>query len=127
MRGLNRSRILFVVMIALALGPSTRGFSEVVSSVSIVLTLWESHRELILTTSFFAIVLLYLATMLFAANKKNETLVEQLAKSESELLRDREYLNSLSRHANAPIITWSPGYRITEFNRAFEKLTGRTR
>ena len=127
MRGLNRSIILFVVMLALVLVPSNRGFSEVGSGVSIALTLWESHRMLIIATSVFLVALVYLVTMLLAANKKNETLSEQLAKSEAELLRDREYLNSLSRHANAPIVTWSPGYRITEFNRAFEKLTGRTR
>jgi PAS domain S-box-containing protein/putative nucleotidyltransferase with HDIG domain len=127
MHGLNRSMVSFIVMIALVLGSSHRGFSEVGGGGSVVLTLWDSHPVLIVITGFFLLALVYLTTMLSTANKKNETLSEQLATSQAELLRDREYLNSLSRHANAPIITWSPGYRITEFNRAFEKLTGRTR
>ncbi len=47
--------------------------------------------------------------------------------AEEELLETRKYLENLLRHANAPIITWSPDFQITEFNQAFEKLTGRKR
>ncbi|NMB79401.1 MAG: PAS domain S-box protein [Methanomicrobiales archaeon] len=39
----------------------------------------------------------------------------------------REYLQNLIQYANAPIITWDPEYRITEFNHAFETLTGLSR
>ena len=48
-------------------------------------------------------------------------------KQRNEALREaNEFLNNLIDHANAPIIVWDPEYRITRFNRAFEKLTGRT-
>ena len=53
----------------------------------------------------------------------------KLAEQEQEslreaLYRDKVFLNSLIQNANAPIITWSSELIITEFNRAFEQLTG---
>ena len=48
-------------------------------------------------------------------------------KQAEEALREtNNYLNSLFDYANAPIIVWDPEFRITRFNRAFERLTGRT-
>jgi PAS domain S-box-containing protein len=48
-------------------------------------------------------------------------------KRAEELLRETtEYLDRLISYANAPIIVWNPDLRISRFNRAFEKLTGRT-
>lgn len=49
----------------------------------------------------------------------NQVLVDE------ELRETKEYLNNLITYANAPIIVWDPQFRITLFNRAFEKLTGR--
>ncbi|TYQ12706.1 UNVERIFIED_CONTAM: PAS domain S-box-containing protein/diguanylate cyclase (GGDEF)-like protein [Acetivibrio alkalicellulosi] len=46
-------------------------------------------------------------------------------KFKEELFQEKEYLNSLIQYANAPIITWTPDFKISEFNRAAEKLTGR--
>ena len=46
-------------------------------------------------------------------------------RAENELREARDYLESLLDHANAPIIVWDPQYRITRFNRASERLTGR--
>ena len=43
-----------------------------------------------------------------------------------ELRESNEYLYNLFNYANAPIIVWDPEFRITRFNHAFEKLTGRT-
>jgi PAS domain S-box-containing protein len=44
-----------------------------------------------------------------------------------EALREtRDYLDSLIGYANAPIMTWDTGSRITLFNHAFERLTGYT-
>ena len=40
------------------------------------------------------------------------------------LFREKEYLNSLIRNANTLIITWTSDFVITEFNRAFEELSG---
>jgi PAS domain S-box-containing protein len=36
-----------------------------------------------------------------------------------------QYLENLIRYANAPIIVWDASLRITRFNNAFERLTGR--
>jgi PAS domain S-box-containing protein len=43
---------------------------------------------------------------------------------EVQLRETKEFLEKLIRYANAPIIVWDPGHRITEFNHAFERLTG---
>jgi PAS domain S-box-containing protein len=43
---------------------------------------------------------------------------------ENALRETRDYLESLLNYANAPIIVWDPGFKITRFNRAFEHLTG---
>jgi PAS domain S-box-containing protein len=46
--------------------------------------------------------------------------------AEESLRQTNEYLRNLLDYANAPIIVWDPGFRITRFNHAFEHLTGRT-
>jgi PAS domain S-box-containing protein len=43
---------------------------------------------------------------------------------EQALREANAYLENLINYANAPIIVWDPGFQITRFNRAFEKLTG---
>lgn len=48
-------------------------------------------------------------------------------KNAEEALREtNNYLTSLFDYANAPIIVWDPEFRITRFNHAFERLTGKT-
>jgi len=48
-------------------------------------------------------------------------------KNAEEALREtNSYLSSLFDYANAPIIVWDPEFRITRFNHAFERLTGKT-
>ncbi len=44
--------------------------------------------------------------------------------AEQKLHETNEYLENLFNYANAPIIVWDNSYRITRFNRAFEKLSG---
>ncbi|HEX3002130.1 MAG TPA: PAS domain S-box protein [Methanoregula sp.] len=46
-------------------------------------------------------------------------------KAEEALRETNSYLISLIDYANAPIIVWDPEFRITRFNHAFERLTGR--
>ena len=46
--------------------------------------------------------------------------------AEQELRETRDYLDNLLNYANAPIIVWDAEFRITRFNHAFERLTGRT-
>ncbi len=43
---------------------------------------------------------------------------------ENKLRETKDYLENLIDYANAPIIVWDPSFRITRFNRAFERLTG---
>jgi len=48
-------------------------------------------------------------------------------KKMEEMLREtRNYLEKLLNYANAPIIVWNPKFKITQFNHAFEHLTGYT-
>jgi two-component system CheB/CheR fusion protein len=48
-------------------------------------------------------------------------------KEAGESLREaRDYLDNLINYANAPIIVWNTESKITRFNHAFERLTGRS-
>jgi PAS domain S-box-containing protein len=51
--------------------------------------------------------------------------ITERERTEEDLRETRDYLENLFRYANAPVIVWDPGYRITRFNHAFERLTGR--
>ena len=51
--------------------------------------------------------------------RENQGLMESLRET-------RDYLENLLEYANAPVIVWAPEFRITRFNRAFERLTGRS-
>jgi diguanylate cyclase (GGDEF)-like protein/PAS domain S-box-containing protein/putative nucleotidyltransferase with HDIG domain len=53
--------------------------------------------------------------------KKAEQERERLREA---LYRDKVYLNSLIQNASTPIITWTSDLVITEFNHAFEQLSG---
>jgi PAS domain S-box-containing protein len=52
--------------------------------------------------------------------------LDELGKSEHSLRETTQYLENLIAYANAPIIVWDASLRITRFNNAFERLTGRT-
>ena len=45
---------------------------------------------------------------------------------EDELRKASDYLENLLNYANAPIIVWDQKLGITRFNRAFERLTGKS-
>ncbi|MCX5638549.1 MAG: PAS domain S-box protein [Planctomycetota bacterium] len=51
--------------------------------------------------------------------------ITERKKAEEALRETSDYLQNLIAYANAPIIVWDPHFRITQFNRAFESLTGR--
>jgi len=61
-----------------------------------------------------------------AATLNFVTDVNARKRAEEALREANQYLNNLITYANAPIIVWDTKYRITRFNHAFEKLTGRT-
>jgi len=52
--------------------------------------------------------------------------ITERKKAEEDLRQTRDYLDSLITYANAPIIVWDPALKITRFNHAFERLTGRS-
>ena len=52
--------------------------------------------------------------------------ITERKKAEAELRETAEYLQNLIDYANAPIVVWDPQFKITRFNHAFEKLTGRS-
>jgi len=50
--------------------------------------------------------------------------ITERKQAEESLRETRDHLDSLLNYANAPIIVWDPEWRITKFNRAFQRLTG---
>ena len=52
--------------------------------------------------------------------------LDELTRAEAAVRETSQELGNLIEYANAPVIVWDPGFRITRFNHAFEKLTGRT-
>jgi PAS domain S-box-containing protein len=52
--------------------------------------------------------------------------VTEREKVERKLRETSEYLDNLIGYANAPITVWDPEFRITRFNKAFERITGKT-
>jgi PAS domain S-box-containing protein len=68
---------------------------------------------------------LFRGAMFIAVGLTVGTLHERNRRSERALRETRDYLDSLIRYANAPIIVWDPAFRITRFNQAFERLTRR--
>ncbi|MFH1633770.1 MAG: PAS domain-containing protein, partial [Chloroflexota bacterium] len=69
---------------------------------------------------------LFRAVMFVAVGLTVGTLREQALRWEKNLRETRDYLDSLIRYANAPIIVWDSQGRITRFNAAFEHFTGYT-
>jgi PAS domain S-box-containing protein len=61
-----------------------------------------------------------------ALQKAHAELETKVRERTRELQETRDYLDNLINSANAPIIVWNPEYKITRFNQAFERLTGRT-
>jgi PAS domain S-box-containing protein len=51
--------------------------------------------------------------------------ITERKQSEEKLRETRNYLDSLFKYANAPIIVWDKEFKITRFNKAFELITGR--
>jgi PAS domain S-box-containing protein len=52
--------------------------------------------------------------------------IDERKRAEEALRETTGYLQNLFDYANAPIIMWDPGLRITRFNPALERLTGRS-
>lgn len=52
--------------------------------------------------------------------------ITEVTETARQLRKTSEYLNNLLEYANAPVIVWDKDYRITIFNRAFERITGLT-
>ena len=71
----------------------------------------------------------YEETLVLVSSTKNYMLyardITGRKNAEVALQETQDYLNSLLNYANAPIIVWDPLFHITQFNRAFERLTGR--
>ena len=51
--------------------------------------------------------------------------INEQKKAADSLRETSDYLNSLFDYANAPIMVWNAELKITRFNHAFERLTGR--
>ncbi|MFZ4622563.1 MAG: PAS domain-containing sensor histidine kinase, partial [Bacteroidota bacterium] len=60
-------------------------------------------------------------TELFIRSEENLQMADT---TYDRLVETNEYLTSLFTYANVPIVVWDPSLKITQFNNAFEKLTG---
>lgn len=47
-------------------------------------------------------------------------------RADAELKNTKEYLENLINYANAPIIVWDDQFKITQFNKAFERISGKS-
>ena len=55
-----------------------------------------------------------------------ERMLEWKVKSRTKELKETsDYLTNLIRYANTPIVVWDPDRKITIFNKAFEKMSGK--
>ena len=92
---------------------------------------WESVEINILhIDSSIRTVLWNSATIFDPENKLVATIAQgqditERKQVEKSLQETNEYLDNLFNYANAPIIVWDPEFKITRFNHAFERLTGR--
>lgn len=59
-----------------------------------------------------------------AAEAEMRAQFEEIYRMQGEIIEKNDYLDKLISYANAPIVVWDPGYTITRFNRAFERLSG---
>jgi two-component system cell cycle sensor histidine kinase/response regulator CckA len=96
---------------------------DVIPAEAIILnepiTLYYRYKTTIWLISFFIISLIFVIIVLLIN-------IARRKRAEEALRETTEYLDDLFNYANAPIIVWDPEFRITRFNHAFEKLTGRT-
>lgn len=86
----------------------------------------QSQEELAKYRDHLEEIVVQRTNQLEKANLDLKKEVIERTKAQEELRETRDYLDSLFAHANAPIIVWDPEFRITRFNHAFERLTGRT-
>jgi PAS domain S-box-containing protein len=93
----------------------------------------EPLKRYFVITILFCVVLILINASVFGffiwnqrLNAYRMKINDELAirESEEKLRETNEYLNSLFNYANAPIIVWDTSLIITQFNPAFENLSG---
>ncbi|MFH1250431.1 MAG: PAS domain S-box protein [bacterium] len=93
-------------------------------AVAVFLAVWLLLSHFLFRVGLETINDLIRAPMFIAVSLVAALLSEKLGKAEGGLRETRDYLDKLITYANAPIIVWNPDFRITRFNKAFERLTG---
>ncbi len=106
----------------------------------ILSSLWWKRKGLFIT--FFLIAILFLSrtifrsalfgtedflrgTMLLCIGLLTTLASEKIGTIADKLHQVNTYLENLFSYASVPIIVWDPEFKITRFNRAFERLTGK--
>mgnify|MGYP001317632963 CR=1 FL=1 len=89
----------------------------------------EAHKplqeRLIVTVSLVAIaIFLTIISYGLIMSLINANYYKAKALKDEELRKTKEFLESLLEYANSPIIVWDRQYKIIQFNKAFQKLTG---
>ncbi|MCK4624602.1 MAG: PAS domain S-box protein [Phycisphaerae bacterium] len=84
-----------------------------------------SRRSKFYTVGFVILALMTGGVLFFMTSRRwSRTLEQEVRNRTDELKETSDFLTRLMRFANASIIVWGPDNRITQFNRASERLTG---
>ncbi len=86
-----------------------------------------AKRYELYTLAFIILALTIGGLSLFMLSYRwSHSLEQEIARQTEQLRETSDYLKNLIRYANAPIIVWNPDKKITIFNKAFEKMSGRS-
>lgn len=86
-----------------------------------------AHRSELYILSFVILVLIGGGIFSFLISYRwAHSLEREVIKQTKELKETSDYLQNLIEYANAPIIVWNPEKKISIFNKAFEKMSGRS-
>ena len=87
----------------------------------------KARRSHSITLGFVMLAMLTAGALLLTMSYRwSRTLEGNVLARTKELKQTRDYLDKLIKHATSPIMVWDTDKRVTMFNRAFEKMSGRS-
>jgi PAS domain S-box-containing protein len=89
---------------------------------------YKSLQERLTVTTVVVVLAIIILTVSYGMfmSLMNANYYKARVLKDEELRKTKEFLESLLKYANSPIIVWDNEYKIIQFNNAFQKLTGRT-
>lgn len=102
------------------------GATAVVLGARAQLEMGELGAELLAVGFALLAMLMGGLSLLVMSYRRSRRLGRLVVRLTNELRESASYLDNLIRHANAPIVVWDAKRRVSIFNKAFEKMSGRT-